>query len=104
MFLSGFAALGWSQSASSGLKTKVDAVIDAAYNSASADFPSTEGNAKPGCCVAGCRECLNAAFDRVSWDDAWRLQIRERIMRYTEMLLAMKTPRHAHRLTGLSRE
>jgi hypothetical protein len=103
MFLSGFAAPGWSQSSSSGLKAKVDAVIDAAYSSASASFPcklKAKGKARM-LRWQDVDECLNAAFDRVSWDEAFRQlqEIREKgKYDYTEMLLAIEDSLAAHSL------
>jgi sporulation protein YlmC with PRC-barrel domain len=73
-----FAVLGYSQDSSSILKAKIDAVVSAAYKSASMEFPCTlkaQGIAKMLSWQA-VEKCLNNANDRVNWEEL-TLQIQE---------------------------
>ncbi len=71
MLFVGLAASGNSQNPSQDLKTKVDAVISTAYQSAAVKFPcklKPHGKAK----ILGWRDvekCLNSANDRVDWEE-----------------------------------
>lgn len=71
VFFTGFVASGYSQTPSVGLKSKVDAVILAAYQSATAGFPcnlKTRGKAKM-LRWEDVGKCLNNANDGVDWAD-----------------------------------
>jgi hypothetical protein len=71
VFITGFAASGSSQTPSEALKSKVDAVISAAYQSAAARFPcnlKARGKARM-LRWEDVAKCLNEANDGVDWRD-----------------------------------
>ena len=65
------AARGFSQAPSADLKAKIDAIVSAAYQSASAKFPCKLGGGGKGKMLSWktVDKCLNYANDRVDWED-----------------------------------
>jgi hypothetical protein len=79
MVFCGFPALLSGQNASADLKGKVDAIVSAAYQSASASFPCKLGAVKDKTNMLSWQDidkCLNYANDRVNWEELV-LQIRK---------------------------
>jgi hypothetical protein len=79
MLSSGFAVMLFGQNAPADLKTKVDAIISAAYQSASASFPCKLGAVQDKTKMLRWQDidkCLNYANDRVNWEEL-SLQIRK---------------------------
>jgi tetrahydromethanopterin S-methyltransferase subunit G len=70
LLLTGFAFQALSQTATDEVKSKVDAVIIKAYQSASVRFPCKLGTGKAKMLRwQGIEKCLNYANDRVDWTD-----------------------------------
>jgi hypothetical protein len=72
MLFSGFPALIFGQNASEDLKGKVDAIVSAAYQSASASFPCKLGAVRDKTKMLSWQDidkCLNYAYDRVNWEE-----------------------------------
>jgi hypothetical protein len=89
MLCSGFPALLFGQNSSADLKAKVDAIVSAAYQSASASFPCKLGAVYDKTKMLSWQDidkCLNYANDRVNWEEL-SLQIRK--IRETSGYLAM---------------
>jgi hypothetical protein len=79
MLFSGFPALLFGQNASADLKGKVDAIVSAAYQSASALFPCKLGAVQDKTKMLSWQDidkCLNYANDRVNWEEL-SLQVRK---------------------------
>jgi hypothetical protein len=79
IILFGFAALLSGQNAAAELKAKVDGIVSAAYQSASASFPCKLGAVQDKTKMLSWQDidkCLNYAYDRVNWEEL-SLQIRK---------------------------